>query len=471
MSGLPITFDIAGQTVLLVGGGQRALPKLRRLLGSRARVKLVAPEISSAVSDLLSDRVAWVSREFEHYDTEGTTLVFGATGIDAVDRAVAAVARDKGIPVNVVDRPDLCDFTVPAIVDRSPVLVAISTGGAAPLLARQIRRRIEALLPAKLGRIAEFSKRFRETEQRVVPDQIARRRLWQDVFGGDIAGAVLRGDEAAAHQAMLTKINSVSAQGTLSGSVAIVGAGPGDPELLTLRALRFLEQADVIIHDRLVGDAILDLARRDATFISVGKQRGHHSVTQDGIHQLMADHAEAGQRVVRLKGGDPMIFGRGGEELEFLMNRGIAAEVVPGITAAAGCAAAAGLPLTHRDWAHGLTLVSGEGKDGPIEADWAALAQQDHTVGVYMGVRRAGHIASQLMRHGRASSTPIAVIENGTLPQQRLIRGTLGELQSLIIAHDVKAPAFLVIGPVAGFAGGQTAPVDDAAPALAIAAE
>ena len=269
---------------------------------------------------------------------------------------------------------------------------------------------------------------------------------------------------------MLTMINSVSAQGALSGSVAIVGAGPGDPELLTLRAFRLLERADVVIHDRLVGPAVLDLARRDASFVLVGKERGRHSVPQERINQLIAEHAEAGRRVVRVKGGDPFMFGRGGEELDYLRDRGIAVEIVPGITAAAGCGAAIGVPLTHRDHAQAVTFVTGEGKHGPADVNWQALAASDHTVGVYMGVAQAGRIADRLIAHGRAPSTPVAVVENGTLPEQRVVRGSLGDLGRLMRDHDVKAPAFVIIGIVAAFSNAQEQ-TGDGAPTYAIAAE
>jgi len=471
MSGLPVVFDVAGQTVLVVGGGQRALPKIKRLVAARARLRLVALKVAPEISDHFSDHVEWVPRAFETADVSGAALVFGATGVTEIDEAVAQAAALHGIPVNVVDRPELCGFTMPAIVDRDPVLVAISTGGASPLLARRVRARIEALLPARLGHLARFADRFRKAIRQVVPNGTVRRRLWQKVFDGEVADAVLRGDEAAASKTMLAMINSVSAQGALSGSVAIVGSGPGDPELLTLRALRFLEQADVVIHDRLVGPEVLDLARRDATFVPVGKQRGHHSVPQSRINQIIAEHAEAGRRVVRLKGGDPFIFGRGGEELEYLRRRNITVEVVPGITAAAGCAAAVGMPLTHRDYAQAVTFISGEGKDGPIDADWPVLADPDHTVGIYMGVGNAERIAERLITHGRAPSTPVAVIENGTLPEQRLVRGTLGALNRLISEYEVKAPSFMIVGAVAGFAGEGALPSGDLPSAHAIAAE
>lgn len=471
MTGLPITFAVREHTVLVVGGGQRALPKIKRLDAAGARINLVAPGIVPAVADLLSDAVEWVPRAFEPGDAAGAILIFGATGVDEVDRAVAAAAREAGVPVNIVDRPDLCDFTMPAVIDRDPVMVAVSTGSAAPLLARQIRRRIEAALPAKIGNLARFAEKFRAAVRRMVPDHLIRRRLWEHVLDGPVASAVLRGDESAAGQAMLTLINSPSAQGDPSGSVAIVGAGPGDPELLTLRALHFLEQADVIIYDRLVGPAVLDMARRDALFIPVGKQRGLHSVPQERINQLMAQHAEMGQRVVRLKGGDPMIFGRGGEERDYLLQRNIAVDVVPGITAAAGCAAAVGIPLTHRDYASGLTLISGEAKDGPADADWAELARTDRTIGIYMGVGRSGHIAERLMAHGRAPTTPVAIIENGTLPEQRFLLATLGTLAEEMAKHDVVAPAFVVIGDVAALADTGATQAEDAHAVMAIAAE
>jgi uroporphyrin-III C-methyltransferase/precorrin-2 dehydrogenase/sirohydrochlorin ferrochelatase len=471
MTDLPIAFGVSGRIIVVVGGGQRALPKIKRLVASGARVRLVSPELDTGVADLVRSRaIDWRTGRFEPSDVENAALVFSATGVTSVDEAVAEVAVRHSLPVNVVDRPDLCSFTMPAIVDRAPVMIAISTGGAAPILARQIRARIEAMLPTNLGHLARFADRFRATIRAVVPNRHDRQRLWQRIFDGEVANAVLRGDEPVARKAMLGMLNSVRAQGCHTGSVAIVGAGPGDADLLTLRALHFLERADVVIHDRLVGADVLDRARRDAVFVPVGKRRGHHSVSQSGINALIADHAAAGRRVVRLKGGDPFLFGRGGEELEYLRARNIAVEVVPGITAATGCAASVGMPLTHRDFAHAVTLISGEGKDGPIEANWAALADPDHTVGVYMGIGNAGRIATKLIAHGRDPNTPIAIIENGTLPNQRLVRGRLSQLEQLTVAHDIKAPAFVTIGAVAAFAGAEN-PSLESLPPQAIAAE
>ena len=376
----------------------------------------------------------------------GQALVIAATGLDAVDSRVSEAARDAGIPVNAVDRRDLSDFSVPAIVDRDPIVVAVSSGGAAPVLARRLRERIEALLPSRLGDLARFAERFRTSVAAMVPAP-SRRRFWELFFEGPVATRLLAGEGHGAREAMLGLVNAPTRREP--GSVAIVGAGPGDPDLLTLRALRLLQDADVIVHDRLVGAGVLDLARRDAQRICVGKARGNHSLGQDGINALLAERALAGQRVVRLKGGDPLIFGRGGEEVEHLRRLGIAVQVVPGITAATGCAAAAGLPLTHRDLAQSVTFVTAHARDGEPRLDWRALAAPHQTLVVYMGVAVADRLAARLIEHGLAPATPVAIIENGTLPSQRVITGKLHDLGALVHGRGVEGPAALVIGEVA----------------------
>jgi uroporphyrin-III C-methyltransferase/precorrin-2 dehydrogenase/sirohydrochlorin ferrochelatase len=301
------------------------------------------------------------------------------------------------------------------------------------------------MLPARLGELARFAERFRPSVAAVIPPA-GRRAFWERFFDGPVSAQMLAGAGAAAREAMLGLINMRRPEA--AGAVAIVGAGPGDPDLLTLRALRLLQEADVIVHDRLVGPGILDLARRDAERIHVGKARGNHSLSQAGINALLAERARAGQRVVRLKGGDPFVFGRGGEEVEHLRREGIAVEVVPGITAATGCAAAAGLPLTHRDVAQSLTLVTAHGRDGEPQLDWQALAGRNQTLVIYMGVAVAERIAARLIEHGRTASTPVAIIENGTLPTQRVVTGTLRDLGALVSGRGIEGPAAIVVGEV-----------------------
>ena len=460
MSGLPIVLTVKDRATLVVGGNERAVPKVRRLLSAGAAVCVVAPDAGPEIVELAHQgRLVWKKRAFVTGDVRGQTVVFGATGNAAIDRSVAEAATVAGVLANIVDGPELCDFTMPAIVDRDPVMVAISTDGTAPLLARKIRARIEAVLPENTGRLARFAAGFRSAVAATLPNPRARRELWQKVFDGSIADAVVRGDLHGARRDMLALINSPGTTQSV-GHVAIVGAGPGDPDLLTLAALRLLEQADVVIHDRLVGPRILEYARRDAALIDAGKARGDHRMGQDEVNQTIVRHAKAGHRVVRLKGGDPFIFGRGGEEVDALRAHGIEAEIVPGITAALGCAAIAGIPLTHRDHARTVTLVTGEGRDGAPEADWRAVARGGHTVAVYMGVANAGRIAEQLIKRGRDDSTPVAVIENGSLPEQRVLAGRLDGLGALMADEAVTSPALVVIGEVAAYA--KTHELDDA---------
>ena len=392
-------------------------------------------------------RVLVQRRSFELGDVAGKVLVVAASDDAALDARVSAAARAAGVPVNVVDRPSLCTFIWPAIVDRDPVTVAISSAGTAPLLARSVRARLEALLPAKLGRLARFAEDFRAVVKATKPAGPARRRFWDGFFAGSIAEAVLAGDERRARQRMLALINRRGEASAEEGIVHLVGAGPGDPELLTLRALRVLQEADVIVYDRLIGPRVLDYARRDADRIYVGKARGSHARTQDEINELLARHARAGRRVARLKGGDPFIFGRGGEEREYLLRQGLRVEVVPGITAAIGCAAAAGIPLTYRDQTQTLTVVTAHGRDGEPDLDWRALARDRQTLAIYMGGSAAGRIAARLIGHGRDPATPAAVIVNGTLAEQRTAVGELGDLERL--AREAgSGPALILIGEV-----------------------
>lgn len=454
MNYFPTFFDLRDKPVLLVGGGEPAVRKLRLLRAAGARVRVVAPEAAAEIADLAeAGETELVRRGVVAGDLAGRVLAVSATGLEAVDTRVAEAAREAGVPVNVVDRPDLSSFIVPAIVDRDPVVIGISSGGAAPVLARRLRGAIEAVLPARLGALARFAGSFRAAVAATVTDPAARRRFWERFFDGPIAEAVLAGREGAAREAMLTLVNRRGAtridDSAGQGSVAIVGAGPGDPDLLTLRALRLIQEADVVVHDKLVGEAILALVRRDARRVYVGKAPGRHSHSQDAINDILVAEARAGHRVVRLKGGDPFVFGRGGEELEALRRHGIAVEVVPGITAALGCAAATGIPLTHRDHATAVTFVTGHGKDGTPDLDWAALAGRRQTLVVYMGVATAGATAERLIETGLAPGTPVAVIQNGTLPDQRTAYGTLAGLGDLIREQALTGPAVIVIGEVA----------------------
>ncbi len=447
MDHLPVWLALTGRSVLVVGGRSAATAKLRLAHDAGAAVTVVAPTLSDEGMRLAG--VTHVAREFAAGDVAGRRLVFGATGIDAVDRAVSAAARAAGVPVNIVDRPELSDFLMPAIVDRGPVVVGIATGGTVPALAAHVRGLIEAALPQGLDRLASFAASFRSAVKATVAAGPVRLRFWNRVLNGPVAEAALAGNDVRARELMLQALNRAEGGREGEGSVTLVGAGPGNADLLTLRAVRAIRAADVLVYDRLIGPEVLDYARRDAERVFVGKQTARHALPQEEINALLAARARAGQRVVRLKGGDPFVFGRGGEEVEYLQRAGVAVEVVPGVTAALGCAAAAGIPLTHREVAMSVTFVTGHASEGAVEPDWADLARANHTLVVYMGVANAGRIAAELIRHGLAATTPVAVIENGTLPGQRVVGGTLVGLEEQVERHQIASPALLIIGEVA----------------------
>ncbi|MEE8276411.1 MAG: siroheme synthase CysG [Alphaproteobacteria bacterium] len=461
MDHLPIFMSLKGRRALVVGGGEPAARKVRHLRAASAETTVVAPEAVAELEELAArgDITLW-RRSFAPRDLDGAVIAFAATGIAEVDARVAELARAAGIPVNAVDRPAHSTFIMPAIVDRDPITIGISSGGTAPLLVRRLRAELESRLPAALGRLARFAGSFRTAVKANVRDPAARARFWERFFDGPVASAVLDGDERRALVRMLALVNRPQSEGA-AGEVAIVGAGPGDPDLLTLGALQALQAADVVVHDRLIGPKILDYARRDAERIFVGKSRDGHAMDQDAINDLLVRLAGAGKRVVRLKGGDPFIFGRGGEEQEALRRRGVAVRVVPGVTAATGCAASAGFPLTHRDHASSVTFLTGQLQDGAPEPDWASLARGSDTLVVYMGVATAGTLAARLIAHGLDPATPAAVVENGTLPDERVVAGTVGSLAAMVRAHGIAPPALIVIGEVARLA--------EATPAHAVA--
>ncbi|TQV81935.1 siroheme synthase CysG [Denitrobaculum tricleocarpae] len=456
----PTFFQLSEKACLVVGAGETALRKVRLLRKAGAEITVVTDaldprEIASELLTLERDTGLRIERrKFRTEDVEHRALVVSATEIPERDALVADTAREAGRPVNVVDRPDLSDFITPAIVDRDPITIAISSAGTAPVLARRLRSQIEAMLPARLGALAEFADSFRAAVKANIQDGRGRLRFWERFFDGPEAASVLSGDETAAREQMLTLVNAASARQTPKGRVAIVGAGPGDPDLLTFKAMRALQHADVVVYDKLVGPEILDYARRDAERIYVGKTRGHHTRSQDEINAILVREARLGKHVVRLKGGDPFIFGRGGEEQDMLAQHGIDVEVVPGITAAAGCAAASGIPLTHREHAQAVTFVTGHAKDGEPDLDWAALAGLKQTLVIYMGVSTIGRTCERLIEQGLNPQTPAAVIENGTLPEQRTVTGSLADLAALVAANGIKGPGLFIVGDVVSAAGG-----------------
>ena len=454
MKTLPLFLKLEGRPALLVGGGEAAEAKARLLLAAGAKVTVVAEDFTPAFYDWAYEGLVTLQRRaFAETDLSEARLVIAATEDPEQDRLVANAAEAHGLPVNVVDRPALSSFIMPAIVDRGAVVAAISTGGTAPVLARRLRARLESLLPDRVGELAEFADSYRPAVRAALESGTERRRVWEDFFDGAVAEAFLAGEEGRARSIALERLNRRQKQPSEPGRVAIVGAGPGDPDLLTLRAFRLLQAADVVVYDKLVGPKILGLARRDAERVYVGKARGAHSHSQESINALLVKLAREDKRVVRLKGGDPFVFGRGGEEVEHLRGHNIDVELVPGITAATGCAAAAGFPLTHRDHASAVTFVSGQSKDGAApDLDWNALARPGQTLVIYMGVATAANTAARLLEAGLPGDTPIAVIENGTLPQQRVLRGRLDGLGRLVKAQRVRPPALLVVGDVTALA-------------------
>ncbi|WP_429083130.1 siroheme synthase CysG [Aeromonas bivalvium] len=460
MDYLPIFCRLDNKPVLLVGGGEVAQRKARLLLDAGAQLTVVAPELDPELAELAANgSIEWLAGEFAPAQLTGKWLVVAATDRREVNALVYQSANQARIFANLVDDPTRSSFIMPSIIDRSPLMVAISSGGKAPVLARLLREKLEALLPQHLGAVAAFAGSLRERVKARFATMGERRRFWERLLGADRLGqALARGDSASANQLA----DSLFAEESKAhGEVVLVGAGPGDPGLLTLHALRQMQQADVVIYDRLVSDEVMALVRRDAKRIFVGKQAGNHCVPQEGINQLLLEEAKKGQRVVRLKGGDPFIFGRGGEELETLVGSGIGFQVVPGITAASGCAAYAGIPLTHRDHAQSVRFVTAHGKGGARDLDWPLLARDRQTLVFYMGLSSCATIREQLLAHGKGGDTPVALIERGTQPCQRVIRGTLNELPALAVG--VESPALIMVGSVVTLAD-QLAWFGEAAP-------
>ena len=447
MDFLPIFLDVRDQPCLVVGGGEVSARKVARLLGAGARVTVLAPVLDAALQAHLGQaRITHLAQRFEPAAMEGFVLAIAATDDDAVNRAVASAARALRIPVNVVDQPALCSFIMPSIIERSPLIVAVSSGGASPVLARLLRARLESLIPAAYGRLAALAATFRgAVKARFKPPE--RRRFWEHVLQGPIAELVFSGREREAQGALQRALDDPRLAFS-GGEVALIGAGPGDPDLLTFRALRIMQRADVVVYDRLVSQPVLDLVRLDAERIYAGKERARHWLPQEDINHLLVRLAREGKRVVRLKGGDPFIFGRGGEEIQTLAAEGIPFQVVPGITAAAGCAAYAGIPLTHRDYSQSVVFVTGHMQDGSMDLNWPALAQPRQTIVCYMGLAGVDVLCRELVAHGLPSATPAALIQQGTTPQQRVLAGTLDTLPEIVRQGHVKAPTLIIIGEV-----------------------
>ena len=451
MDHLPIFLDVNRKRALVVGGGTLAARKADLLVRAGADLTVLTPEMNADLARVVAEfEITHNKGELSADDVEGCVIVFGASDDPAINLKVHELASAAGILVNISDTTELCDFIMPAIVDRSPLLISISSGGATPLLTRMLKARFETTIPAAYGRLAEFAGSYRDRVKDAITNMARRRRFWETMIAGPVAEYLFSGqeDEAAALMDKLLKDAAVEGDEVADGEVYLVGTGPGDPDLLTFRALRLMQQADVVLYDRLIGDGILNLVRRDADRIYVGKMKEDHSVAQEEISEMLTRLAREGKRVLRLKGGDPFVFGRGGEEIATLAENGINFQVVPGVTAANGCATYAGIPLTHRDHAQGYVVVTGHEKDGELSLDWKNLIRPSQTVVIYMGLTSLGTITEGFLSHGADPETPAAVIENGTRVGQRVITGTLRSLLGKTTAAEIKSPALIIIGSV-----------------------
>ncbi len=448
MNFLPIFYNITDKPCLVVGGGPVAARKAELLLRSGGRVRVVAPDIGARVLEMADNQaLECEQREFQQDDLNDMTCAIAATDDKTLNAEISRQAQARGIPVNVVDNPDLCSFIMPSMIDRDPVQIAISTGGVSPVLARMLRSKLESCIPGAYGELARLADDHRDAVKQRLPDVDTRRRFWETILDGQVAELVFAGRIEDARQQLEQELENFNVAG-VKGEVYLVGAGPGDPDLITFKALRLMQQADVVVYDRLVSQPILDMVRRDAEKIYAGKASSNHAIPQESINQLLVRLAKEGKRVLRLKGGDPFIFGRGGEEIEELIDENVEFQVVPGITAAAGCASYAGIPLTHRDHSQACIFVTGHRRDGEEGLNWEMLSHANQTVVFYMGLENVERICSSLKAHGRAADTPAALIEKGTTAEQRVFVGDLDSLPALIARNEVRAPTLILIGEV-----------------------
>lgn len=450
MDFFPIFLNIRERSCLVAGGGGVAGRKINLLLDAGANVYCVAPELCDNLKAMVDEgNIEYIKRDFVQDDLAGKVLVIAATNNRAVNEKISKLANEKGLPVNVVDNPDLCSFIMPSIVDRSPVQIAVSTGGSSPVLARALRTRLESMIPSAYGRLGTLMREYREKAKQVFSNTDERRIFWETVLAGPIVEMVMAGQDDKARKSLEQAFEDAQ-QGNEpeTGEVYLVGAGPGDPDLLTFRALRLMQQADVVVYDRLVSKEILDMVRRDADRIYVGKERSNHAVPQEDINHLLARLGKEGKRVCRLKGGDPFIFGRGGEEIDTLMQQGVPFQVVPAITAASGASSYAGIPLTHREYSQSVVFATGHLKDGSMNLNWKGLAQPNQTIVFYMGLQGIAVICSELIAHGMPDSTPIALIQKATTPQQKVVTATLGTMPDEVEKSDIKPPTLIIVGNV-----------------------
>ncbi|WP_201544615.1 siroheme synthase CysG [Psychrobacter sp. H7-1] len=461
MNTFPLFFKLTNQPVLIVGGGEVAQRKADLLSRAGACITILAPQISQEIHQLLSDeRHTLITAHYDKKYIDGKRIVIAGTDDEALNHQVHADCKALNIPVNVVDTPPLCDFIFPAIVDRNPIVIGISSNGKAPVLARLTRARLETLIPQGYGKLAKLAGDMRDEVKSKIPTLTGRRQFWEKAFEGKVSELMFAGRSVEAEQALKQQLEQTHQQLSSNsdvkqadpksvGEVYIVGAGPGDPELLTFKALRLMQQADIVYYDALVSREVLDLCRRDADKVFVGKKRSNHAVAQQGINQLMIDAASSGKRVVRLKGGDPFVFGRGGEEIQALRAAGIAYQVVPGITAAGGASCYTGIPLTHRDYAQSVRFVTGFLKSGEPNTGFAALTNPNETVIFYMGLHSLERLTKGLMDAGRSPQTPIAIISQASMPTQQVMTATLQDIVAKHEANPLPTPALLIVGEVA----------------------
>jgi uroporphyrin-III C-methyltransferase/precorrin-2 dehydrogenase/sirohydrochlorin ferrochelatase len=447
MDYLPIFFKISQKQCLVVGGGDIALRKINLLLKSGALVECVAPSFCQTLLERsVDDTLTLTKKTFAAADIQNQALLISATDDKKLNAEVSRLAFAANIPVNVVDAPELSSFIMPSIVDRSPLLIAISSGGRAPVLARIIRAKLETIIPSAYGRLAEIAGEYRDQVKRQFSHIKDRRVFWESVLSGNIAEKVFSGRIKEAKADLEQQLANAKIQKL--GEVYLVGAGPGDPDLLTFKALRLMQQADVVLYDRLVSKSVMELVRRDAELVYVGKKAGSKSSRQSDINEQLVKLAKSGKRVCRLKGGDPFIFGRGGEEIETLSENGIPFQVVPGITAASGCSTYSGIPLTHRDYSQSCRFVTAHLKDGTCDLPWGEFVAEQQTIVFYMALSGAKNLSERLIEHGMRKDMPIALIEKGTLPEQKIYISTVVELPQLIRKEKVGAPSLLIVGEV-----------------------
>lgn len=443
----PISLKLQQQLCLIVGGGRIAYRKAVLLAKAGAVLHVIAPEIEADLLALVEQTQGqYFAEAFQTpLNVRDYRLVIAATNDRAVNQQVFEVCEAEKVLVNSVDDPPHCRFMVPAIIDRSPLILSVASNGTSPVLSRQIRTQLETLIPHGMGKLAEFSGKWRAKVKEKIANPDQRRIFWEDLYASPLKEQVFNGNEDAAD---LLIEQALQEWKTPQGEVYLVGAGPGDPELLTLKALRLMQQADVVIYDRLVSQPIMDLCRRDAEKIYVGKARSNHAVPQEGINALLVKYASQGKRVCRLKGGDPFIFGRGGEEIQELFDAGITFQVVPGITAASGCSAYAGIPLTHRDYAQSVRFLTGHLKEGSPDLPWNELVYENQTLVLYMGLVGLENTCQQLIAHGQRPNMPVALISKGTTPEQKVVVGTLADIASKVSEHHIQAPTLTIIGEV-----------------------